>query len=291
MRFKPVLKYHVVFALFGFALACSNAVQEKPLAQVGNHYLYPSDISRILPENTTAQDSIVLAEDYINKWVKQELVIQKANENLTESQKDVTRELEEYRNSLIIYRYKNELLKQRMDTTVSSTEINKFYEQNKQTFLLDHAIVKAVFVKIPSDLADPEQLKNMVNDVTEEGQTELRDYCMQYAKSFEIALDNWIDFQVLNRNLPVSIEDPESFLRQNSLKEMNDSNYYYIVSIQDYILANDLAPLEFVENNIKNLILNQRKVEFLKELENNIYIEGERQNKFKIYTRKTNNDE
>ena len=291
MPIKSLLKYQIVFALLVAVAACSGPEQEQPVAQVGERFLYPSDVSQALPDNIGVQDSILLADDYISKWVKQQLVIQKANENLSESQKDVTRELEEYRNSLIIYRYKNELLKQRMDTSVTSEEIAAYYNEHKQTFLLDHPIVKAVFVKIPSDLADPRQLKQMVEDTSEEGQNELLDYCMQYAKNFEIALDHWIDIQVLSRNLPLSLDDAEAFLARNKTKEMNDSNYYYLVSIQDYMLANDLAPLEFVENNIKNLILNQRKVDFLKELENNIYTEGERQNKFKIFTRKTNNDE
>ncbi|WP_167618570.1 hypothetical protein [Maribellus sediminis] len=281
--FKTLLKYSLFIAVVLTGAACSESVQEKPVAQVGSHYLYPSDISRIMPANTSKEDSAILAGDYINKWVKQELMIQKANENLSDDQKNLTRELEEYRNSLIIYRYKNELVKQRMDTVVTPEQIEAFYTANQQTFLLDRCIVKAVFIKIPSELANPEQLKEMVKDDSEEGQSELRDYCMQYAKNFEIALDSWIDFAVLNRNLPENISDPESFLTRNNLKEMDDSNYYYLVSIHDYMLTNDLAPLEFVENNIKNLILNQRKIKFLRELENNIYTEGERQKKFKIY--------
>ncbi|WP_167611802.1 hypothetical protein [Maribellus sediminis] len=281
--FKTLLKYSLFIAVVLTGAACSESVQEKPVAQVGSHYLYPSDISRIMPANTNTEDSAILANDYINKWIKQELMIQKANENLSEDQKDLTHELEEYRNSLIIYRYKNELVKQRMDTVVTTEQIEDFYNANKQTFLLDRSIVKAVFIKIPSELANPEQLKEMVKDDSEEGQSELRDYCMQYAKNFEIALDSWIDFAVLNRNLPENISDPVSFLTRNNLKEMDDSNYYYLVSIHDYMLTNDLAPLEFVENNIKNLILNQRKIKFLRELENNIYTEGERQKKFKIY--------
>lgn len=291
MRFKALQKYHVLIGLLIFISACSETVQDEPVAQVGNHYLYASDIANMLPDNASKQDSILLADDYINKWIKQQLIIQKANENLTDKQKDVSKQLEEYRNSLIIYRYKNELLKQRMDTLVSAAQIEEYYNQHKQTFKLDRSIVKAVFIKMPSDIAEPNLIKQMLDDTSEEGRNELRDYCMQYAKNFEIALDNWIDIQVLNRNLPETINNADDFLTGNAIKEMYDSNYYYLVSVQDYILANDLAPLEFVENNIKNLILNQRKIEFLKELENNIYTEGERQKKFKIYSAKTNNNE
>lgn len=280
--YKHIVKYSFILLVLHIT-ACTKTVDESPVARVGEAYLYPSDISRMLPVNTDSEDSILLAGEYINKWVKQQLLIEKANENLTNSQKDVSRELEEYRNSLIIYRYKQELVMQRMDTAVSSQQVSEFYTQNQQTFLLDRCIVKAAFVKVPRDLADQELLKEFVVDSSEEGQIELRDYCMQYAKNFEIAVNNWIDFAVLNRNMPEPIETPASFLVGNKMHELYDDNYYYLLYVYDFILANDLAPLEYVENNIKNLILNQRKIQFLKEMENNIFTEGERQKKFKIY--------
>ena len=269
--------------------ACTQAPKEEPVAQVGDRFLYKSDLLKIFPGNATKEDSLIIATDYINKWVKQELMIQKANENLSQSQKDVSRELEEYRNSLIIFRYKNELMQQRMDTVVSEDQIQQYYDQNKAAFNLDRYIVKGVYVKIPKELANINALKTMVQDMTDEGQSVLKDYCTRYAKNFEIA-NNWIDFKLLNRSLPVSIDDPEAFLRNNSLKEMTDEDYYYLVSIRDYKLTNDLAPLEFVENDIKNLILNQRKIKFLREVENNIYKEGERQKKFKIYDTAIHNE-
>jgi len=99
-------------------------------------------------------------------------------------------------------------------------------------------------------------------------------------------MDNWVDFETVKNNIPQKIEDDVQFLTRNNQIELNDSDYYYLVDIQDYKLMNDLAPLEFVENNIKKLILNQRKIKFLKQLEDNIYKEGIRKNKFKIHNNK-----
>lgn len=284
------LIYGVVAVALFILGACSANTEEKVVAEVGANLLYQSEIAEIIPEGTSKQDSILLANDYITKWIKQKLLIQKADENLSADQKDVEKELEAYRNSLIIYKYKNELIKQRMDTVVTFTEIEKYYKNHSRDFNLTRNIVKAIFVKIPSDLAHPAQVKELVNDTSDEGIAELRDYCAQYAKKVNISVENWIDFQVLKNNLPVEVENAQQFLRETHLKEMNDSNYYYIVSIHDYKLINDLAPLEFVENNIKNLILNQRKISFLKDIEKNIYTEGIRKKKFKIYNRKTNED-
>ncbi len=280
--FKLLLKYGWILTGVMLLYSCTKTPNEEPVAQVGDRYLYKSDFLKIFPSNATREDSILIATDYINKWIKQELLLLKANENLSTEQKNVDREVEEYRNSLIIFRYKNELMKQRMDTVVTPAQISEYYDANKENFKLDRPIVKGVYVRIPTELANPESMRAMVNDMTDEGQAILRDYCARYAKNFEIAT-HWIDFQLLNRNLPEQIDDPETFLRTTTLQEMNDEDYYYLVSILDFKLTNDLAPLEFVENNIKNLILNQRKIRFLREVENNIFTEGERQKRFKIY--------
>ncbi len=285
--FKCILKYGIVLTTLVFIMACSAETDDSPVAQVGDKVLYQSSIDEILPRNIGKEDSIILANDYITKWIKQELLIQKADENLSPEQKNVEKELQAYRNSLIIYKYKNELIKQRMDTVVAPDEIEKYYNNHPVDFNLNRCIVKAIFVKIPSDLANPALVKSLVSDTSQEGLSELREYCGQYAKKVEISVENWIDFQVLKKNFPVEITDAEKFLKTKSLQEMNDSNYYYLVSIQDYKLPNDLAPIEFVENNIKNLILNQRKIKFLKELEENVYNEGIRKNKFRIFNKKT----
>ncbi len=288
--FKSLTTYGLFIAGLFLMASCSDKIENNPVATVGDKTLYQSNISEILPKNCSPEDSILLVNEYIDKWVKEELLVQKADENLSLQQKDVEKELQAYRNSLLIYKYKNELVKQHMDTVVSYQEIEEYYNQHPDNFKLTRSIVKAVFVVIPSDIANPELIKELVQDTSEEGIAELREYCGQYAKKVEIALDNWIDFQVLKRNFPVEIEDTRKFLRENTMQELNDSNYYYLVSIHDYKLTNDLAPIEFVENNIKNLILNQRKIGFLKEVEKNIYDEGVRKNKFKIYNRKTNED-
>ena len=283
--FTACLRINLLLVLFALLSSCEKKIAEKNevAAQVGVKKLYISEISSVIPDDTGYEDSIMLANDYIKKWIKQELLIKKAEENLSAEQKDVTQELEEYRNSLIIYRYKNELIAQKMDTTVSDDQILDYYSEEPDNFLLKKNIVKAIFIKIPLEFANPEELKRLCKDKTEEGTIELRDYCIQYAKSFDIFNDHWVDFEFVAKNIPEIINDPEQFLQRNDILESRDSSYYYLVSIFDYNLKNNQAPLEYVKERIKNLILNRKKIEFLKELENNVYSEGIRKNKFKIF--------
>jgi len=278
------LKYYLLICLLLFLGACTpKKIGDTPVAQVGEQVLYLSDVTKIIPPNTGKDDSILFADNYINKWIKQKLLIKKANENLTAGQKNVSQELEEYKNSLIIYRYKNALVKQRLDTIITPEQIQEYYSGHKPDFRLKHAVVKAVFIKTLKEVANPDLLKNAAFDNSEEGQSELKDYCSKYAKNFQNSANNWIDFQLLNRYFPQAIENPAQIAKEEHIKEAEDSTYYYFLCIHDYIPKNEQAPIDFVENNIKNLILNQRKINLLKDLEENIYNEGERNKKFKIY--------
>lgn len=282
------MKY-ILLIISGFLLVRCNSPEvtdDKIVAQVGEKKLLLSEVSRIIPSNIEVQDSILMANDYVRKWVKQELLINKANENLTPEQKNLTREIEEYRNSLIIYKYKNELMNQQMDTLVTQRQIEQYYNANTDNFKLNSNIVKAVFIKIPKEVANPKHIRELADDNSEEGINALREYCIQYAKGFDFFNNNWVDFEIVKNNIPGEISDEKQFLSRNNQIELNDSVYYYLVNIHDYKFKNELAPVEYVETNIKNLILNKRKIEFLKQIEENVYKEGIRQNKFKIHTLK-----
>jgi hypothetical protein len=177
-------------------------------------------------------------------------------------------------------------MNQQMDTLVTEQQIEQYYHANPDNFKLNSTIVKAIFIKIPVDVANPKLLKELVDDNSVEGRNGLREYCIQYAKGFDFFNDNWVDFEIVKMNIPGEIKDDKQLLDRNNLIELKDLNYYYLVSILDYKLQNELAPIEYVENNIKDLILNRRKIEFLKQVEENVYKEGIRQNKFKIYNEK-----
>ncbi|MCG6188080.1 hypothetical protein [Maribellus maritimus] len=283
--FDFIKKYGLVILVGLFIFSCNEKADKgkKVIAEVGDKKLYQSDIASVVPGGIEKEDSTVIADDYVRKWVKKELLIQKAEENLSQEQKNLNREIEDYRNSLIIYKYKNELIKQRMDTLVTDMQIEEYYQNHQENFNLSQNIVKAIFIKVPAEFANPDQIKLLCSNTAVEGLNELREYCLQYAKGFDIFTDNWVDFEAVLKNIPHDIAEPGEFLKRNTLFELTDADYYYLVSILDYKLRNEIAPVDFVYENIRNLILNRRKIDFLKQMEENVYTEGIRNNKFKIY--------
>jgi len=275
------LSFLVVLMLAGCTYFNKN---DEIVAKVGEKVLTLPQVQEIIPSGMSEEDSLLMAEDFIKKWVRNELLIDKAEENLEPVMKDVTRELLNYRNSLIIYRYKNELMRQKMDTVVSQEEIEQYYKDNKNNFKLNRNIIKGVYIKIIKGVFDNNIIRTYCENTTPPGLTELTDFCVQYAKSYGIYIESWIEFDVILNNIPMQTDSQEDYLSRNESIEFTDFDYYYYAFIKDYRLLNEIAPLDYVYQNIKSLILNKRKIEFLKKIEDDIYSDGVRNRKFIIYT-------
>lgn len=263
--------------------ACTQVEDKILLAQVGTKYLYLEDVQKVLPDNISDTDSTLWMEDFIHKWVQKELLILNAEKNLTQEQKDVSHELQEYRSSLLTYRYKKALMEQKMDTTIHDDEISQYYEANKKEFVLQSDIVKAIYLKIPLEVANVETIKNLCFENDPQKLQELDEYGIRYAKSYDRFDDKWIDASQVLTQIPGEIDDLERFLRRNKFIESDDTDYYYFICIRDFRFEGEYAPIDFVSSSIKNILLNQRKINFLKKIETDMYKEGLESNKFKLY--------
>jgi hypothetical protein len=271
----------VIIFLLG---ACRQETTNKiPLAQVGEQILYQEDIEKVLPENIQDKDSTLWVDDFIKKWVRSKLVILNAEMNLSPEQKNVDRELEEYRNSLLTYRYKNELLAQKMDTVITEEEVNAYYEKRHNEFMLKDHIVKAVYLKIPLEVANPETVKSLTRDEDPRKLAQLDEYSVQYAKTYDRFEDKWVNSDHVLRQFPEEINDEKRLLKRNNFMESSDTDYYYFICIRDFRLRGQVAPLAYVESEIRNILLNERKIKFLRTIEDDIYNEGIASNKFKIF--------
>lgn len=276
-------QWYAIFVILLFEACQQEAADKIPLAQVGDRILYKEDIERVLPENLLHQDSVLWVDDFVKKWVRSELVILNAEQNLSPEQKNVDKELKEYRNSLLTYRYKNELLAQKMDTVITAEEVNAYYEQHRNEFILKNNIVKAVYLKIPLEVANAETIKNLTRDEDPQKLAQLDEYGVQYAKTYDRFEDKWVNSASVFYQFPEEIADEERFLRRNRFIESSDTDYYYFICIRDFRIQGQIAPAAYVETGIRNILLNERKVKFLRDIEDDIYSEGLASGKFKIF--------
>ena len=280
----------VIIAITGtllFMYSCSNYKSDANrviLAQVDDKYLYADQIPVNTNNGLTREDSISIARNYIDRWIRNELILMKAEENLSEEyQSEINNKLEETRANLMIYQYEQQMMLQKMDTAVSETEIMDYYDNHLQNFDLQHNIVKVLFLKLPVEAPNIQRARAWYRSDEQNDIQSLESYAYQFADKFDDFGENWISMNFLLRELPANIENESYFLRNNRYYETSDSDFQYFVNIRDFRLKGSLAPIDYVKDDIRTIILNNRKIDFLQELENGIYNEGIRDNSFRVF--------
>jgi hypothetical protein len=299
-----MLRFAVIIGVLAMCMACNPKSEEMPIARVMNEYLYASDLVGIVATGTLQADSIEAVQAYIHNWIQQKLLVNKAKKNLSVQQQNFEQEIENYRNSLIIFTYQNALIEQAVDTIVTETEIENYYEANKQLFLLRSNIVRVLFAKLenyPENSRDRmirEKIKMkqtiytliFLNDLTGEQWRELSDFCEEIAPNYYLLGERWIYFNDLLKEVPVEIYNPsagiyneEDFLRKNKKFQVPDEDYVYYVNILEYRIRGNFSPIEFEREKIRNIILNNRKVALIESLRSEVMVEGQEKNWFEIY--------
>ncbi len=281
------MKSLLCFLLLPLLVACSNGenFEEDEIAgTVGESVLLKMEIPGIFPENMSHDDSVRIARKYIRSWIKKELLLEKAEENITEEVlADIEKQLESTRASLLVFNYEQNMIRQRMDTLITETEILAYYDQNSDRFVLKKSIVQALYIKVPLSAPNLDDVRRWYRSDDDADLTELESYCYQFATKYDDFDEQWINFDDLHSKMPVNITDEERFLRNNTTIEASDSMYHYFAHIRDYKLKSNISPVEFVRDQIKSIIYNERKITFISELENNLYNDASTRNEFVIY--------
>ena len=261
-----------------------NNARRISVASAGDATLYLDQVSDLIQPGTPPADSAAIFQNYINKWAKRELLFQKAEENLTpEMRSEIENQLEESRINLIIYQYQRQMMLERMDTIVTDIEMENYYSANQESFVLSSNIVKALFIKLPSETPDIEKVRILVRSNEQTDLQKLETICYQFADKFDDFNEKWIPLNRISVELPDEIANEENFLRRTSFYETSDSTFIYIFSIRDYKLRSSVAPFEYVKDDIKRIIWNNRRIDFIRSLENGIYNDALKENNFKLF--------
>ncbi len=276
----------LVILLILLLASCNNGHRrndEKPIARAYNNYLYPSDVTGLLTEGMSPEDSAALIKSHIELWLKRKAVVNKAEFNLTMAQRDLVQKLEEYRTSLLIYEYEKLMVAQKLDTVVSESEISGYYSQFRQNFLLQAPVVKGVYFRIPKSSSRLREFKNLAHSAGELAYKRLIDLGAQQAEYTESFEENWLSFNSLMQKIPGNVEDPKQFLQRYKYLEAEDDRYFHFVRIIDFKLPGEVGPPEYVRHEIIDILLNKRKIKFLQELEESIYNESVIHNEVEVY--------
>jgi len=271
-----------------FFASCShlpgkNENSKNAIARVNEKYLYVNDIQGIIPAGTSVNDSIEITTAYINNWVRQELLLKQAEDNLNEEHRDFNRLIEQYRNSLIIYAYESELVNQKLDTVVPMSEIAEYYNKNQENFRLRENIVLADYVVVNKESAAVTKIKSLLQSTRDGDKEKLITLCQENGADFKFSDGTWQSFGSLTRKIPLGVDDQQDFLNRNKYYEVKDSTTLYLVAIKAYKTKESISPLDFEIENIRTILLNKRKADMLSRMEEDLFNEAVKQNKYEIF--------
>ena len=256
----------------------------KPVARVNQSFLYLDELKGIVPKDATAADSAARISSYVTSWIRKQLLLNEAAKNIDINEAEVERRVEEYRYSLIGYEFQNFYIKKNLNDSVSSTEIAAYYKTHLDNFVLKQNIVQGTYIKVPKTAPRIQRIKPLVFSNKPKEMEELKSYCLSFSAEYQLPDSTWIELDKLVANSPMAtIPDKIQFLRNYRYYETNDQDFLYFLKVDAFKIVDNVSPVEFVESEIKNIILNKRKVELAKKLEDEVYENGVKRKEFEVF--------
>ena len=280
--------YFLLCALFFLMFSsCKNADDRAQLvAEIAGKQLTWKEISDVIPDNSSPEDSAALADHYINDWVTKQLIISKAESSLPDELKSFEEMIENYRSSLLIYAFEQEWVRQKLDTVVSEQEIEQYYTDNEKNFQLKDYILKVKFSATAADSKQIGALKKLFNSSKPEDLVKWQQLCVSIGASYYFNEEEWMKWDEFIQQIPLEVYDIEGFLKKKNTIEFEKDNNLYLISITDYQLAGSKSPLSFERDKIKAMIINKRKLNLLETMRQDIYSKAQQDGDIKLYLSK-----
>ena len=260
------------------------AESEDPIARVNTSYLYKKDVAELVSEATSKEDSMVLVENYINNWATKQLLLDGALLNLSEEkQASFNKLVAQYKTDLYTKSYTEALVKRSLDTIVNQNEAKAYYEQNKEVFKLNEELIKFRYIHVDENIINYKGIEEKFKRFNEADKRELDSISIQF-KSYSLNDSIWIKVSQVIKKIPaINPENKNQLLKKSNFVQLKDSLGVYLMQINDVLLRNDTAPLEFVTPTINQIVKNRRKLELIKKIEKDITKDAIKNKEFEIY--------
>lgn len=255
----------------------SNAV-----ARVGEDFLFVSEIEDQIGPN--GSDSIQITRKTINEWAEELLYLKKAEINLSSREKKGLEELvSTYRNDLYVKTYKDKAIQSQLDSIVEKEEIESYFEQNKLNFKTNKDLLRGRYVRVRNENYNLRSIRKSIRRFNEDDKVFLDSIALQFT-TYSLNDSIWVQAsQFFNRLPSISERRYKNFLKNDTFFELQDSLEVYLVVVEEVVLRNDLAPLDYVAPTLKQILINKRKLELMRQLDREIIEEGLRQNIYDVY--------
>ncbi len=254
------------------------------VAQIGRAALYKTDIENVIPKGIPAVDSANLARQYIDSWAIKQLMLQKAEEQLPKGEKDVAQLLEDYRTQLLVFRYENKFIEERLDTLVSEREMEEYYNAHPYSFKGSNGVFKGRLVKMQNSSPNLQVMRKLAKERDIEKLEALEQLAYNSAYKYSDYNNGWVDLGIVAKEIGVPLEQLQQLLGKERISaEIKDTVYTNILQILEYVPAEETTPFEYNSRKIKEIIISRRKQELLLNLQRDILQDALSNNKLKIF--------
>lgn len=277
----------IIFFLVLTVLSCDflkKSDEQTPIARVNESYLYYDDIKDLVFDDASKEDSTLVVQHFINRWATQQLFVDGALLNLNEEKQEAFNKLVvQYKNDLYTKAYIEALVKRNIDTIVNKKEAQDYYDRNKEVFKLNEELLKFRYIHVDENIIDFKNIKEKFKRYNKEDKKELDSISIQF-KSYSLNDSIWIKLtQIVDKIPVVTPENKNQLLKKSNFVQLKDSLGVYLMQINDVLLRNDNAPLEYVKPTIDQIVINNRKLELIRELEKDITKDAIKNKQFEIY--------
>ncbi|HCS87713.1 MAG TPA: hypothetical protein DIW30_04690 [Bacteroidales bacterium] len=255
---------------------------------VNGHSLYANDLAAITAGAVSTDDSAAIADKYIRQWASDILLYNKAKRT-TENAPATEALVEDYRRTLYVHEYEQYLVDTRMPKQIEEDSIGQFYQRHSERFVLREDILRGMFISLPQDAPRIEELRQWMEELTDENMEKIEKYAYQYAASYELFSDQWQTLHNVMLLMPTDSKDVAQEIRQKGFVQYQDSVSLYLLRITDRHSAGEPMPLDYAQPEIEKVLLNRRQVNFLKQQKEEMYQQAIRQGKI-VFNRNTETD-
>lgn len=273
----------VVFGVSSCEYFQTKEIPQKVVARVGDDFLYQENIKEILPKNYSVEDSLRISTAFINNWALKKLLMIKAQENISNQKKeDFEKLIQEYRNDLYTQTYMEMIVNQQLDTIVSQKQKQDFYQQNKEMFKLNEELLKIRYIHLLNNDPKGQKIIEKFKRFQPKDKKELEMLSLHFVSSF-LNDSIWVKASDVYEKVPFLKAKITGKNAEGMFFEEKDSVGNYIVKIDKVLIKNDLAPIQYVNATLGQIIINQRKLEYIKNLEEGIINTATKKKQFEIY--------
>lgn len=283
---------YIGFGLLACMMVLTSACQytEEPdrsedqlLAEVFSRQLYYSDMASMLYDGVTPEDSILIVNAYVERWVREQLLMQKAEQNIPKDL-NLNKLVNDYRESLILNNYERLLIDSQLDSTVTQEQLTDFYEANKDQYHLEKPIAHILFLQIKDNRPNLDHALGWWNDPKPENLKRLARYAKQYADKAMLADSTWMPLEDVVYMLPPGVMSENSATPGKEIR-FQEQDVNYLLKIRDIRSTLEIAPLAYIRDQATRAILHRRQIDLINQVKEQLYDLEIRKNNVKVYTR------